>query len=432
MPRVAVIGAGPTGLAAAWDLVRSGHDVVLFDESAQVGGLASGFRDPNWEWSVERYYHHWFASDRHILRLIHELGWSRDVRFFRPYTVVYHDGSFYPLDSYVQALGFTWRHYSATDIVRFGLVGSYLRFSPFWKRLERVAADAWMRRWAGERMYRAIWRPLLAGKFGEENLATVNMAWLWARIHSRTTRLGTFVGGFQVFFDRFAERLRGLGCELRLGCQVERIAAAAGGVQLRSPAGSERFGAAVFTGSPAALAAHTEALPDTYKQGLAKLRTLGAVVLLVALRQRLTDAYWHNLPKSEEFPFLALVEHTNFVPPEHFGGDHLVYCGDYVPPDHEYFALSEGQLLGRFLPTFRRLNPAFDRSWVRRTWLWRTPYAQPIPELNHSRHIPPLATPVPGLYLASMSQVYPWDRGTNFAVALGRRAAALMIKGITH
>jgi protoporphyrinogen oxidase len=147
------------------------------------------------------------------------------------------------------------------------------------------------------------------------------------------------------------------------------------------------------------------------------------VVMTLALAHPLTDGlYWVNMPK-DQFPFLALVEHTNFIEPIHYGGDHLIYCGDYLDPSHEYFRLTEGELLERFLPALKIVNPRFDRSWVRRFWLHREPYAQPIVPVNHSRNIPPLATPLPGLFWASMSQVYPWDRGTNFAVELGQNVA---------
>jgi protoporphyrinogen oxidase len=128
------------------------------------------------------------------------------------------------------------------------------------------------------------------------------------------------------------------------------------------------------------------------------------------------------MPK-DQFPFLALVEHTNFIEPAHYGGDHLIYCGDYLDPGHEYFRLSEGELLDRFLPALKIVNSSFERTWVRAFWLHREPYAQPIVPIGHSRNIPPLATPLAGLFWASMSQVYPWDRGTNFAVELGRGVA---------
>jgi protoporphyrinogen oxidase len=164
---------------------------------------------------------------------------------------------------------------------------------------------------------------------------------------------------------------------------------------------------------------------------LTKLKSLGAVVLVLALNQRLTqDRYWiQGMLRTNGFPFLALVEHTNFIEPEHYGGDHLVYCGDYLPVDHEYFQMSKEELLVRFLPALRRFNQAFDYDWIRKSWLFREPYAQPIVGLHHSKAIPSLATPLPGLFWASMSQVYPWDRGTNFAVELGQDVATAASAG---
>ena len=168
-------------------------------------------------------------------------------------------------------------------------------------------------------------------------------------------------------------------------------------------------------------------LPADYAAGLDSLHSLGAVVLVLALHHPLTDQhYWINLPKREGFPFLALVEHTNFVSREHYGGDTLVYCGDYLPPDHPYFETEPAALLEHFAPALQRINPDFTLRWVRQVWKFTELYAQPVPLLNHSRHIPPLQTPLAGLYMANMSQVYPWDRGTNYAVQLGRQAAALL------
>jgi protoporphyrinogen oxidase len=169
-------------------------------------------------------------------------------------------------------------------------------------------------------------------------------------------------------------------------------------------------------------------LPSDYLQGLLDLKNMGAVVMVLALQHRLSEQgyYWYNIPKSAGFPFLALVEHTNYLSPERFGGDHIVYIGDYLENDHEYFRLSPDELLQRFLSVLPRFNPQFEPSWIRKTWLFKTHYAQPVPLIDHSRHIPAIQTPIPGLYFASMSQVYPWDRGTNFAVEIGRRAASLM------
>ena len=426
--RVAIIGAGIGGMAAAYDLVQAGNQVTIFEKEDFVGGLASGIKEPHWEWSVEKYYHHWFASDRHILGLIDELGWSNKVRFPRPYTVVYHNGKFYPFDSYLNALLFPGLGWGINKI-RFGLVGFYLRMTNDWHSLEKSTVDAWMRKWAGEHVYQSIWEPLVIGKFGE-HFRNVNMAWMWARLKARTTKLGTFEGGFQAFADLFAKSLRELGAEIQLETPVTQVTPQPdGGLTLRIEEHSRTFDQCLVTASPGFMAHLTPNLPEDYLTALLNLKSMGAVVLILSLKHQLSEEgyYWFNIPKAAGFPFLALVEHTNYISADNFGGEHIVYCGDYLDPDHENFDLSKEELIERFLPVLPRFNPKFNPDWVIKSWLFRTKYAQPVPEVNHSNNIPAIETPIPGLYFASMSQVYPWDRGTNFAVEIGRKAARQMI-----
>ena len=424
---VAILGAGIGGMAAAYDLRRLGRQVTIFEAADAVGGLASGFKEPHWDWSVEKFYHHWFASDRHMLGLIKELGWNDQVIFPRPYTVMYYKGKFYPFDSILKMAFFPGLGWGINK-VRFGLVGLYLRLTNRWQSLEKYTADAWMRKWAGETVYKLMWEPLLIGKFGERYARQVNMAWMWARIKARTTRLGTFRGGFQAFADRFAGYLREMGVVIELSTPVERIEALPDGLTLILQNDTRSFDQALVTVSPGLLARLAPALPPDYLQGLLGLKSMGAVVMVLALKRQLSEQgyYWYNLPKSAGYPFLALVEHTNFLSPEYFGGDHIVYIGDYLETDHEYFKLSQEELLQRFMPALASFNPRFEPDWVRKSWLFRTNYAQPVPLVNHSHNIPAIQTPIPGLFFASMSQVYPWDRGTNFAVEIGRRAARLM------
>ena len=427
--KIAVIGAGIGGMAAAHDFLKAGHEVTLFEAADYVGGLAAGFKEPHWNWSVERFYHHWFQSDASMLGLLRELGWQDRVIFPRPYTVMYYQGKFYPFDSIPAALLYPGLGFGINKI-RFGLVGLYLRLTNNWKPLESVTVDAWMRKWAGDKVYEEMWEPMLVGKFGERYAKEVNMAWMWARLKSRTTRLGTYRGGFQQFSDDLAAALRQRGAQIRLSTAVQNIEPQADGLALSvAGAGVESFDRVLSTVSPGVMARMAPSLAPEYLQGLLNLKSLGAVVMVLALRHKLSEKgyYWYNLPKKAGFPFLALVEHTNFLPAENYGGDHIVYCGDYLETDHEYFRLSQEELLQRFLPGLARVNPAFSPDWVRKSWLWKTNYAQPVPLLNHSRNIPDLKTPLPGLYFASMSQVYPWDRGTNYAVQVARQAAARML-----
>ncbi|MBO9319338.1 MAG: NAD(P)/FAD-dependent oxidoreductase [Chloroflexus sp.] len=423
--KIAVVGAGIAGLSAAYDLAGQGHSVTVYEASAQLGGLASGFRDAGWEWPLERFYHHIFTTDHAIIELTNEIG-MRDRLFFRaPVTAQWWRGCGYALDGVLPVLRFPGLPF--IDRLRFGLTAFYLKFvTRNWQKLEQVTAMSWTERFAGQRVAQVIWRPLLEGKFGP-HADEVNMAWLWARLRARSFKLGYFRGGFQAFADELGTACCRRGVQIFLQTPVNIVTQTTNGWQIiASQSLPVEYDALLVTGAPGLLARLVPSLPGEYLGQLRRLHSMGAVVMTIALRRPLTNGiYWLNLPK-DEFPFLALVEHTNFIEPVHYGGDHLIYCGDYLDPDHEYFRLDAQTLLERFLPALRRINPAFQPDWIRAFWLHRETYAQPIVPVNHSRNIPPITTPLSGLYWASMSQVYPWDRGTNYAVELGRRAARII------
>lgn len=426
--RIAVIGAGAAGLSAAFDLLKQGHAVTVFEASDKPGGLAAGFKQPTWNWTVEKFYHHWFASDADMLALAAEMGVSDKVRFMRPVTVSYYKGDFLQLDSPLSALLF--KGLSLFDKIPFGLSGIYLKLTSNWKALERYTAHEWLSRWMGKGAYELLFEPLLVGKFGAY-ARQVNMAWFWARIKARTSRLGTYVGGFQAFFSDLAAQVEARGGKIAYRSPVERLnldgQTRTWSVHLKGGQ-AQIFDQVVSTVSPRLMTRLAPQLPPDYLAALGELKSLGAVVVVFALKRQLSEKghYWHNLPKSAGFPYLAMCEHTNFVSPEHFGGQRIVYCGDYLPPDHAYFSMSDAEIRAVFAPSLKRFNPAFDETWIDDMWVFREAYAQPVPLLNHSRNIPPIKTPLPGLWFASMSHVYPWDRGTNYAIQIGRRVAAEM------
>jgi protoporphyrinogen oxidase len=427
--KVGIIGAGVTGLTSAYELCKQGHDVTVYEAEPIAGGLSSGFRVPEWEWTLDRFYRHVFAGDRDIIALAKEL--RVPLRFTRPITSVWAQGRPYPYDSPLAVLRYP--NLPLYQNLWAGVVVAYLRYLVRrGTRLEHVTAHAWLRRALGERCYRELWEPMLHGKF-KADYDKVNMAWFWARIVARTPQLGYFDGGFQAFIDQLVNAVRRSGGQVQLSTPVTQVAPIEDRVALMFLRGEgAAFDRVLATISPRQLIELLDypasPLPAGFREDLAGLKSTGAVALILALKESvLTDGtYWLNLPEGE-FPCLSMVEHTNYQDRSHYGGDVIVYLGDYLPLDAPEMEMDTAELYARYRPALRKVRPEFEDSWVRAMWSFRALYAQPVPEIDHSLRIPALERPiVPNMYWASMHHIYPWDRGTNFAVALGRQAAQVV------
>ena len=431
MTKIAIVGCGISGMTLAKRLRDGGFDVDIFEKEGAPGGIARGFKAEGWKDSVEFFYHHWFQKDTDLLGLISELGLRDRVKYRTPTTVMYHKGKFYPFDSIPAAIAYPGLGFGIHKI-RFGLAGVYLRLTKNWQELEKTTAKEWMTKYAGEFAYKTMWEPMMIGKFGEEYAGQVTMAWLWARIYSRTTSLGTFDGGMQELFDLFAGQLQAAGVSIHLNALAEKIEQDDNDqyrLILSSGEVREGYDKVIVTTSPQSMLGLCPQLPQNYRSQLADLKHLGAVVLCVRLNHPLSPQgyYWYNLPKNEGYPFLALVEHTNFIPKERYNNETIIYAGDYLPRGHEYFSLTAEELLEKLKPGFKRINPEFSESWIIGATKFAADYAQPVPFVNHSKSIPAMKTPLPGLYFISMSQIYPWDRGMNFAVRWANELAREII-----
>jgi protoporphyrinogen oxidase len=418
-----VIGAGALGMTVAHRLLEAGNTVTVIEREPLAGGLAAGFEVSPGTW-LERFYHHLFRSDRTIQRYMDELGLGERLTWYRPSTVTLRDGRLHQLDSALSLLRFSPIPFTAR--LRMGMVLAALRLLPNAGPLEGRRAGPWLRRSMGARAYDAVWGPLLRAKFGDE-ADNVALPWLWARVHDRTARLGYPHGGFQLFYEGLREKIEQLGGRMLLGMAVEQISVADGGLAVRfAPADgageSDSLSAArVVSTLPTRLTCRlTPGLPDAYRQRFDRGRAYGAHCLILALDRPLTDAYWISVA-DPGYPFLAVVEHTNLLSPADYGSDHLVYLGNYRPMDDPLFKQSSDDVLAAFTPWLQRINPAFSPDWVRRTWMFGAPFAQPIVDVEYHQHIPPFDTPIDGLYVANMFQVYPHDRGQNYSVQLAER-----------
>jgi protoporphyrinogen oxidase len=428
--RILIVGGGFTGLTAAWKLSQErDFSVTLVERAGQLGGLAAGF--PLLGTSLEKTYHHLFLTDTSILKLVEELGLNDQLIWCESSVGIFRAGRIYPFRSPLDLLRF--RPCSFSGRLRMGLAALYLKHQKNWRGLAGRGAHEWMTKMCGRSAMAAVWTPLLKGKF-DRHYDSVSMAWLWARIHIRANsrapgggreRLGYFRGGFNAVTSALEREIRRRGATLRTGATVEKFSADNRAAIVNGQA--VPFDFCIFTGPSPAFA---RLLPagdafNDYSRQLRSIEYLGAICLVFTSDQQLGDYYWVNVNEPDA-PFLVFLNHTRLAGRKLYGGKHVYYIGAYLPPDGSRFALSDDELARLWFGYLLKMFPEFDERQVSERHVFRFRAAQHIVDVDYERKIPDYRTPLPGVFLANFSQVFPEDRGTNFAVREGFKIAEMV------
>ncbi|MHB0857321.1 MAG: NAD(P)/FAD-dependent oxidoreductase [Anaerolineae bacterium] len=423
--RVAIVGGGLTGLSAADVLSEHGHQCTVFEQASTVGGLAGSFEVNGV--TLEKFYHHLFTSDTTMAALIERLGLGDKLEWL-PTTNSYFVNRIYRLSTPLDLLRFS--HVSLLDRVRLGLLYLRTRFVNDWRPLEAITAREWLISMGGEHVYHAVWEPLLRGKFGRyaDEVAAV---WMWNKLKLRGSsrgkkqeeKLGYLRGGFSQAIQALEALLLDRGVEICTRTAVSEITIEEGRATGVVAGGERRdFDLVLVTVAPELFADMAPGLPAEYAAQLRRIQYLANVCLVMRLDRGLSDTYWLNVG-DPSIPFTGVIEHTNMQRRETYGGAHLAYLSRYLDPEDPYYRMSADELLDAYLPHLRKMFHGFSREWVLESWAWRERYTQPLIGLNYSQLKPPLKTPVERLWLCSMAQVYPEDRGMNYAVASGQHVA---------
>lgn len=415
--KIAIIGSGFTGLTAGLRLAQKGHFVHIFEKEDSLGGLAAGFKNLGWNWSLEKTYHHWFTNDAIILNLAKEL--SCKVLVKKPQTDIFINNKILPLDSALSLLAFPYL--SSFSRIRVGICLSYLKLINNYRMLENRPAIEWIKKWMGKEAASLIWDPLFSGKFGSyKNI--ISLSWFWARIKKRTTALAYPENGFKNFAEKIAKEIEKLGGKITFNTTVNLINSSNKVCTIKTLKSEFKFDKIICTTPSAVFASITPDLPQAFVKNINLIPHLDALNLVLILKKPfLKKTYWLNIT-DKSFPFLVLVEHTNFIDPANYDNQHIVYIGNYLPKGHPYFKMNGKQLLKQFDRYLLKLNPHYKKNLLA-THKFIGPFAQSIVSLNHSTLIPKLQTPLKNIYLANLDMVYPWDRGTNYAVELGEKVA---------
>lgn len=421
--KIGIIGAGFTGLAAAYYLSKKGHRVTVFEKDQKPGGLAIGYKEDKWKWTLESHYHHWFTNDKYILNLAREI--NHNVLIVKPKTSSFVNDKIYQLDSPISLLKFPGL--GIINRIRMGLALAFLRYNPFWKPLENFYAKPYLEKFMGQKAYKKIWEPLMINKLGKYS-NKVSLAWFWARIYKRTTSLAYPEGGFLEFAQHLEDEIKKNGGEFFYNSEVKNLSSKKAPQIIYSIADkqpkTENFDKVIVTLPLSLFIKISPSLPTEYIKKASEYINIGATNLILRLKKPFLkdNNYWINMCDLKS-PILAVVEHTNFMNKKNYNNEHLLYLGNYMETSDKRYSMNEKDLLKLYDPWLRKISPNYKTSIISKR-LFRAPYAQPIITPKYFKKIMSSQTPLTNVYLANIQQVYPWDRGTNYAVELGEKIAA--------
>lgn len=425
LPRtqVAIVGGGFTGLSAAYELALQGIQVTVLEAADEIGGLAAAFDIGGTR--LDRFYHHWFTSDHEALALVRELGLQDLLEINPTNTGLYYANTVFRLSSPLDLLRF--EPLPLTDRLLLGLLALRARRVHDWRELEGMTAREWLIAIGGENVFRVVWQPLLEGKFGPY-ADDVSAVWFWNKLKLRggsrgrrgEERLAYLRGGFVELAQALADRIRARGGRVETASPVLATQPASDGWTTKTPHGTLRSDRVLLTTAlPLAADLIGDWAPEPVVQQLRRVRYLGNICLILALDRPLSSTYWLNV-NEPGFPFVGVIEHTNFEDAALYGGRHIVYLSKYLPVTERLFGMDRDELLDYALPYLQKMFPALQRDWILEHHLWKAEWSQPIVERGYAAMMPPADGLAEGLHLCSMAQIYPEDRGTNYAIREGR------------
>jgi len=419
---IAVLGAGPMGLAVAYQLAKDGHHPVVFEADDRVGGMTAAFDFSGL--SIERYYHFHCISDHAFLKVLDELGLADKMHWVETKMGYWYQGKLQPWGNPIALLKFKGLSFFAK--FRYGLHAFLCTKRNDWKPLDHVEAISWIKRWVGKEAYEVLWRRLFDYKFYDYT-SNLSAAWIWSRIRrigrSRYSlfreKLGYLEGGSETLLRAMRLAIEKNGGEVRLSAPVSRVVIGDAKVQGVEVSGHfESFTKVISTIPLPFVPRVMPDLPSSVLDKFKAIKNIAVVCVIVKLKKALTENFWLNT-NDPEMDIPGLVEYTNLRPLN----QHIVYVPFYMPGEHPKFSEPDQAFIDKVRRYLKKINPELSDDDFIDIRASRYRYAQPICQPGYLDTLPPVSLPVDGLWVADTSYYYPEDRGISESIDFGRKMA---------
>lgn len=423
--KIGIIGAGYSGLTIAKELIEKGQDVTIFEKQPYVGGMVDTIEI--FDTRLEKYYRHIFKSDKEAIQLIKDMGLEKELIWPATKMGYLSNKKPYLFGTPISLLKF--KPLNLIQKLRFGFNVIHIKLINDYKKLEKVTAEKWLKDRIGDKVYSQVWEPLLISKFGEEK-DQISMAWLWGKIKLRSTsstaegeQLGYIKGSYQKLTDNFYKYLLNKNVDIKLETSVKEVTKENDKYIVKYTRNEkeekEEFDVIVSTIDYKGF----EKLFDKYmneeeKQKIQKVNYTSARTMMIVANKSFTPFYWLNIGDND-IPFGGIIEHTNFIDKSNYDNNHILYISNYMTEDNKLYNVSKEELLKEYMKSLTKINKEFTMENIKDYYVFDEKYAQPIIECNYSEYIMNDKLEKEKIYLCTMPQIYPEDRGMNYAIKSG-------------
>lgn len=420
------------GLMTAMELLKAGHQVDLYERDDRIGGMSASFDFDGLE--IERYYHFICKTDYPLFKLLDELGLSHTLRWVDTRMGYFHKGKLQDWGNPVALLKFDGL--GLVDKFRYGLHALYAKSIKDWRPYDRLLATQWIRKWVGGRAYDVLWKSLFELKLFEYS-EQISAAWIGTRIQrvAKSRRnlmhesMGYLQGGSATLLGAMERFITEHGGRIHLKSGIDRINVQQGRVAGIVVNGTESPCDAVVSTAPIQYVPRlVPDLPADFIASIDAIRNIPVACVILKLSRPLTPNFWTNINEPDiEIP--GLIEYSNLNPES---GVSIVYAPFYMPKTHPKWGQSNDTLIDEVIGYLGRINPAFDGDWILARHCHRYDFAQTICPPGFHDMLPPMETPIAGLYMADTAYYYPEDRSINESVNVARALTRTALKELSN